>query len=436
MTPFHILSLIFVTAYIPGLLTLIGLPDPIVKVLTEAPVLLLMLWLIMRGAPLAPGWGWVLLFSLACLASGFSNGDGLVSALLWGRSLIYNYIILWAAYSLRLPDIRFKQILRLIILLWLLQIVASLFKMFVMGSRLEQVVGTIDSSGGSAAAAFPLLVSSFALCQYLLRDRATPWLALSLLSALVGYASGKRAIYFHLPLLYTAVLAWCGWRLRDRTTFARLASVVAIAILIIPVFFFGIQHSKQIAYEHTNADLSEQFQHAVETAVDYETKSQQGRSTGRISSTQNLIRWLSQADLATAALGNGPSCLVGGKKGKTLLKIDYAVSGFVADAASVGLAGAAALVAFYLTLWVRVVRHRPRGASAYLDAVYWGTLVLFPVFLALYSSYCTARILGGWFSYVHMWLAGWLLSRAGAPPLPDGLHPRRGPAPRWRISSP
>lgn len=434
MTPVQILWFILVTVYVRGLLVLVGIPEVAVKALTEAPVLLLMLWLIMRGAPLAPGWGWVLLFTLTSIASGFSNGDGLVASMLYARVLIYGYIILWAAYSTRFSEIEFRGLLNLIVGLWVLQIAASLYKMVVLGSRLEQVVGTIEASGGGAAAAFPLLVSGFALCHYLLRDRALPWLALAFLSALVGYASGKRAIYFHLPVLYFALLSWFAWHLRDRTPMTRIVAVVAIVALVVPIFAYGIQHSKQIAHKRSNAALTEQFDYAFNTAMDYETKTYEGRSTGRISTTLNLLSWIDQIDLPTAALGNGPSSFMGGKKGKALLRIGYAASGFVKDTASIGVIGMLALVAFYLTVWIQVARHSLGIPSAYFDAVRWGTLVLFPIFLALYFSYCDAFVLGGWFSYVHFVLAGWLLSRPGAPPaimrrVSHAPQPRRPPRP-------
>ena len=438
LIPF-LLQVILVLVYTQGLLELTGIPSIAIKLAIEGPLILLLLNLLTRPAiRLAPGWGFVLFFFLSSLASGMVSGDGIMSAVLYSRTLIYAYIIYWAVYATPLHNLDRSKLLRWIVWLWTFQIAITVLKLGVFGSRQEGIVGSITSTGGVAGTAFPLLVTAFAMTWFLLNDHSPKWLILTLASGLVGYASGKRAIYFYLPALYFVILAGYISKTRESMSLSRILVWVIVLTLGIPFFSYGIRHTGGITLNQEQAGASEQVRYAIDAARQYESITVDGQTGGRTATSRRVLDWLSSVDPSEALLGYGPGSLMGEKRAMKKVRFFYGMVGWAHDAVSIGIPGMLAQIGFYLLLWIRVIQKgKLHGAPQDWRALQWGTSLSFLVFFLLYFTYCDASALRGWFAFVHLAAVGLILSPVNSwlPIPPPALSPAQTQRAPTRLSA-
>src|SRR5690606_10198181 len=105
-----------------------------------------------------------------------------------------------------LTENKWSTILKLVIAMIVLQGVGALFNIFILGERVERYVGVMSTSGGTTATIFPMLITNILLIYYLFSSKLTRKKILLMGGMLfgvflVGYSSGKRAIYFAIPAI-------------------------------------------------------------------------------------------------------------------------------------------------------------------------------------------------------------------------------------------
>lgn len=289
-----------------------------------------------------PGFKVFFVFLFTAFLVGMTNSDSITETFLYIRFTIYTYLIYVQMYSLKLDAKTWYRLLKFSVWMIIIQVIGSLYSIFFLGEQIEGYVGLMSSTGGTTATIFPLFVSSIALLYYLFRSKmhGKEWLILLLvfLSAfLVGYASGKRGIYFTLPVFFIISIIMAFPILIKSGFFKRkLIGIGSITVLLIPVLIFGIFNSRGLNYSLSgNESYSEVILNAFSFAEEYESATDQyGRTIGRTNTTTQIIdKSLSDPTLFISGVGYGTT-----KEESTMLRLGYGYGlvGFTRDLISAG----------------------------------------------------------------------------------------------------
>ncbi len=289
-----------------------------------------------------PGSRFFFIFILGAFLVGQVNSDSIAETFLYIRFTLYTYLIYMQLYIARMDTPVWTRILKFLAWMIIIQAIGAIYSIFILGDRVEGFVGLMSSTGGTTATVFPLVVSSIALLYYLFRSelKTQEWLMLALvfLSAfLVGYASGKRGIYFTLPAFFivTIVLSFSSL-MRSGHFKKKMVGFASIAALLIPLLIFGIFNSRGLNYSLTgNESYSEVISSSFSFAEEYESATDQyGRTIGRTNTTTQIVeKSLSDATLFLTGVGYGAT-----KEESTMLRLGYGygIVGFTRDLISGG----------------------------------------------------------------------------------------------------
>lgn len=285
------------------------------------------------------------LFIVSVLFSCFAsviNGSYFIACFKYSRFFLYFiliYIVFWNGF---LTVKQWLNLLKFIIFLVLIQGAGAVFNVFVLGTRVEGFVGLMSSIGGTTATIFPLFIISIICIVFMFRKWKNPFYDFILLAflggcSLVGYSSGKRAIYFLLPsfiMFATFVSLYkLNWKVE---VVKRTRILVVFGILAFPVFIYGIKNSHGLNYSLNGRENSiEVIQKAIAYAEEYESaESQYGESTGRSNTTANIIN-TSLSSVETFFFGFGFGA-VKDEATQVRLNIMYGIVGFTRDIVSGG----------------------------------------------------------------------------------------------------
>jgi hypothetical protein len=361
---------------------------------------------------LAPGWIFVALFVTCTILSGIASGDDPYFSFLYFRMLVYGYIIFWTVWNANLTGHEILRLSRLILSLWILQIAAAIFELFVLNQRIEAHVGTIAFTGGGAATAFPLFAMAYVMAFYCYYKRSVWLILLAFSFGIVGYASGKRAIYFLIPAFYTAIILFYYLRERSFLGLQRMLGPIFICFLIFPLFIFGLTQSKRFSTLKGKETVTV-ISGAAKISEEYTFRVYRGGKTfGRTATSLKLLRQLCNGMLGQYLFGFGPASLMehGGKRAKRLFGAEYGIVGWAKDTISVGWPAMIFHISFYAFLWWRLYRQRLIMSNDYAKALYFGTHFAFAAFFLLYFFYLDAFVVAGWFTFVHFSFLALLLS--------------------------
>ncbi len=401
-----LLSVLFVFVYTQGYLERSGLPSGIVKTLVEAPVLLILMHVVNRGLwQPTPGLLLVGLYTVWAVVSGIFSGDGVLMTFLYVRYVLYGYIIFVAVLTTPLTRSAVMRINGIIIALFVFQILASAHEVFILGERVEAHVGALCAEGGGLATEFPLLAMGLTVAFYLLW-RANPLLlVLSWAFFLVGYASGKRAIYFLGPCLYVCILGWYVIRVRSLQALKRSLGGIVVLLCLVPLLLLGMSRSHGI----TDATWSRPFEritYALHAAVRYTTaQDQAGRTMGRTATSRRVFATLWSEDAETVLFGWGPrAARIGAEERYEKLMITYGIAGWARDVICIGWPGALLYVLLQFRLFQCLQNSFSRRVDGYWEAMRFAAEIAFLVMLVSYFTYSSSFPAGGHLSYVYFYL--------------------------------
>jgi len=407
-----LLGVLFFLVYTQGYIERVGVPYSMVKMAIEVPVFGILLHLINRGIwQPAPGLLLIAFYVMWTVLSAIFNGDEVYSAFLYCRYVVYAYIVFTAVWATPLTKTAVARVNKTIILLFLLQIVASAYEAFVQGERVEAHVGALYADGGAMATEFPLLAMGLTLPFYLYYRKNPLVLLLAWAFFLVGYASGKRAIYFFAPSLYFFILGWYVFRVGTRSALKRSLGAALAFMLVTPVLLLGVSRSHGISQDHSRSWL-DQVGYALNAAEEYTTaEGQTGRTMGRTATNRRVLSTLGGATAETLLLGWGPSAMrVGEEERYEVLMITYGICGWVRDVICIGWPGMVIYLLFHLRVFCCLRSAASPRSAGYWTAIRFGAEIAFFVILASYISYSDSFPVAGQFSYVYFYVLALLIS--------------------------
>ncbi|MHA7842221.1 MAG: hypothetical protein ACX93I_02800 [Winogradskyella sp.] len=289
-----------------------------------------------------PGAKFFLLFLVICFYIGFVNDNSIVETFLYLRYLIFTFLLYNQLYKTPLSVKQWGQLLKLLAVMVLLQGLGSAFNVFVLQQRVEGYVGLMSSLGGTTATAFPILISVLVSVYFLYKPKMTKvdwlWCLLLLLGVfLVGYSSGKRGIYFYIPIYMLLSFLLAAKHLVIYSFFKKkILNASLVLILLFPLFIYGIQNSRGFSY---NLDGSESASQTIGTAITYaenyeEATDQYGRTIGRSNTTWRILNY-SLLKTSSFFFGEGYGAMKSDSVQRTL-GFRYGIVGFTRDLVSGG----------------------------------------------------------------------------------------------------
>jgi len=407
----NVLGVLFLLVYTQGYIERIGGGGNVVKLIIEVPVFVIMLHLINRGeCQPAPGFLLIALYVVWSAISGLFNGDGMYAAFLYCRYVLYAYLVFSAVWRTPLTRTAVMRLNTIVALLFIVQIGASAHEVFVRGERVEAHVGALYAAGGSLATEFPLLAMGLTVPFYLYHRRNPLLLLLAWAFFLVGYASGKRAIYFFAPPLYLLILGW--YVVRTRTLHALKQSLWGASILtcLVPLLLLGMSRSHGLGQEHSDGPRERVAQMFDKGAEYTEREGPTGQTEGRTATNRRVLSMLLGGQWEITLFGLGPSSMREEEKRYLDLGIGYGICGWAQDVICIGWPGMMLYVLFHVYLFRRLRLTASPQSNPYWLALRFGAEISLIVFACVYFSYSASLSTGGQLTYVYFYLLALLMS--------------------------
>ena len=244
-----------------------------------------------------PGSILVISYVFVSFLTGLINQSGLISWIKYIRFLLYFYLIFQTLWNSQITNEQWLSILRFFVFLIILQGIGSLFNIIVLKSRIEGQVGLMSSIGGTTASIFPLFVISLATVIFLFAHspnrRINYYLILCVISsALVGYASLKRAVYFYVPVFVLLSLIISAIHLKPKVYFRKIIVIGVIIVCAIPFYIYGVKNSGGISDKISgDENLIEVVRKAVAYIEVYENlTTEKGYTGGRMTTTMRIVQ--------------------------------------------------------------------------------------------------------------------------------------------------
>ncbi len=203
--------------------------------------------------------GAFVVFSVAFFLAVVQSAGNTITIVL---SQFARYIETYCLYFL-LKDVVFRQrkvrqYFQLFYFIFLVQIIMSIVKLLLFqGRQIEGLVGTMSIQGGAMGTTIPII--GFIVLWFYKQGKLTryDWLYVAGL-LLIGYTTGKRAVWFILPCVIMAFLVYVQG--------IRLNKYIVLGIFAIPiVFYFGARLTPTLNPEHKvwgSFDLEYMFDYA------------------------------------------------------------------------------------------------------------------------------------------------------------------------------
>jgi len=281
------------------------------------------------------------------------NQTDLLSTLLFGRYLLIGYGLFLAVLNLDMTPREINFILWTIVVFFLIQIPASVIKLFIFGQS-EHTVGTFGFSPGELGVLVPLFATSFLLAFYLYDPGRRP-LYIFLIFGYIAFSlmAEKRAFIFFLPILFLFLLFIASEK-RARLKIRMLG--VSIVVFLIAGYFIPRLNPSMNPQNAVwgEFDLGYLFNYVQRYTNLHDP---QGRSMGRLATTQRTVENIRAFNAHKILLGDGPGKFINSgliysdmNESKFAYDIEDGITGFTWVTLQIGLLGMVIYLFFFLIL--------------------------------------------------------------------------------------
>lgn len=293
------------------------------------------------------------LFSFSFVISGALNNDP------WSVILsqyFYKYVIVLIFFFLFRGIYKYKpysylKINKLIVLLLVVQILFSIYKLFAVG-LLEGIVGSISSTGGAVATTYPII----ALCILFISRKGNfkrlDWLIVFGIF-IIAFSSNKRAIWFIMPLMLFLLYYYVQRK--------KVPIKLFFLLPLIPlVFYFGVRLNPTLNPDEKiwgRFDINYVFEYSANYSLGKEEVRDDELAYGRISSTSRLAGKILRLDFnENDFYGQGQKVMRYTDYDEFLeydtgLGTKMAITGFYRTYLTTGLLGILFLLLWYFTMY-------------------------------------------------------------------------------------
>ena len=241
-----IISLIIITAFTEGAISLIGPSESFVRTFRE--LLIIMLFFssfVQRSVNKSYLFGsakkywylgkyYILLLLIISFISMQYNEGSSVEFFLFFLRVLPPILFFWAIVKI---NFNISYVIRVLKIMVILQIPAILIKYFTIGISESGGIGTMAIHAGSLSTIFPLFVISFAFSFYLSRKNKK-YILFIFIYLMFGLIGGKRALIVYTPVLLFFILFIfkMGFNIKSRTSFTK--QLLGLFLLGFVSFYF------------------------------------------------------------------------------------------------------------------------------------------------------------------------------------------------------
>ncbi len=342
-----------------------------------------------------PGFWLIILYLLWNFFSMLNHDFTLSDWYLHSRFILNSYIFFNFVWHANLSEKQVYKVLKLVFVIFVFQIVASGFELFVLNEQAEYRVGTMFYGGGGYATVFPLVAMSYGLGVFYFYKRNWKSFLLTFSFILIGYASGKRAVFFLVPFLFViGEIVYLHLIKSHRRILKNLLFVSVIAVPCAMILLSLLGHTKKFTMLNEIPTFGSKTEYIYEVVNEYNfrDKGHAGRF-GRGANNVYMYTLLANGAYNDFWFGCGPRS-ANKDKGWVAYKkygIGYGASGWLFDLVSTGAPTVLLVILFFLNpLFLQFKFCRFSQLNSLGKALYFGNILFFISFFIIYFGYSNA----------------------------------------------
>ncbi len=408
----RLLGIIFILVYLEGLFVRIGIPAGIYKIILEGSIVvftLINIKYLLRANRLIfiP-----LLLLLLAIISCIINNQSIIFAFNYLRYIIYIYIIFQVIKNKYVSESQINYLNKTLIILFILQIVGSIFQIFIIGERVEGYVGLMSYTNGTTATIFPLVAVAICIGLYFFYNNKLSYLFLLIGFLIISYSSGKRAIYFYFPMLLFISISvrYLFFRKSMPPKINHLHVLIFIPITCLAIFW-GITNSKGIGGTEDSLTPFKKVKYAFSYAQDGNRLIFEEGSAGRSSTNKRLVNY-ALSNKKKLFFGEGPMSIREASQPATLerLNVVYGITGFGRDIISIGLIGAIVSFVFFYLIFISLKSISLNDLSPKYKSIYFAVILIFIIYCFTHFNYSADFSTSGKVAFITAYLVGLILN--------------------------
>jgi len=388
-----ILTIIILLVFFIGILNLLHVTTFYINLLIEGLVLVLLLntnsSVNKIGKPFRiPGGRIFGLFTLIIFISVLINKSDLYQSYLYFRFFLTPFLFMLIIVNINLSEQKQLKLIEFIEYLFVFQIIATVFKLFIIG-RLEHPIGTIIIAGGGVATYLPLIAAGFLLSKYYIYNKNRIYLYLLFAFPIIAFASQKRGAFIFLPIIFILFIYILGKvEGRSKSLYKKFKYFISLSLMALFLLAFASKTTRTMNPENTTSgsfDLSYLF----ESSVEYNTLEGE-LSLGRFASFKQVNNVMLSSDLKNKIFGFGPETLKGINRGDGRFEkfgVGGTYPGISYQFIQIGILGGLLCSLIYLYFGVRIYRFLKIENDRYWKSFGTGSLMMIFLFFIDYFTY-------------------------------------------------
>lgn len=395
---------IFLFAYTQGLMVLIGIPSQVASLILELSIIIFFLSTILisinkKCKLQAPGIIIMIIYSVIVAMSILANNSSLINSLMFYRQIVIPYLFFLALVNYYNRSQMYISIKKMIFLLFVIQVFASIMKILVVGTQQEDIIGTMSYFQGAIATVYPMLIVGICIAYFLCYRNKTllVYLLCTVGAMIIGFASAKRAVWLYLPVVVLgAYFLYSYLNINEIDILKSLKNAVVVIVIILISLYAG---GRLIPTLNPEEEIGGSFnlRYIISYASIYSNKlTDVGMTFGRQNTTVYVIELITE-NIKSSFLGFGPDSLNRGEDLYTRsgrFGIRYGLTGFTFNSLSTGLVASLLIPLLFLKFAFKHIKVYRRSQNKKNRTTSFVVIVATLVFLIDYFTYSTAFIYG------------------------------------------
>ncbi len=247
--------LLFIVAFFKGVLENIGIAETISQLVVDLLILgifsISLIFMMEREDIIILGSKITLLFFFLIIISFLLNNVTSVHLILFLRKFFIYILFFYALLNIEFDQRQRDKLLKLIMILFLIQIPAAFIKLIILKGTLEDYVGTMTIQEGSLATVMPLLGISYVISLYL-SSKQVRYIFLILLFLSIGLISNKLGILFYIFVLFIVLTLLYAKRKTNSFLFNRsfIQNIIRVILYLLVIFALFVTINPRANPEH------------------------------------------------------------------------------------------------------------------------------------------------------------------------------------------
>jgi len=412
----RLIFFIFVISFFYGALGYVGIPRLYIKLIIDFLIVLLFITTLEDSKNknnhfYTPGLLFFLFIVFISIISATINNNTYLIIYYYLKINLMVFLFFLAIYNMSMNTYQIMKINKLIVFLFIIQIVVSILKYFIIGVK-ERFAGTIMVSG-TLSTQFPIFAMIFLFSFYLFYKRKAKFLILIICFMFMSWVGAKRGTWFYLPVFIIIILLIY---IADKrgTISKKLKSSVIIILFAFLALIFTVRFIPTLNPENRFGG-SFNLNHILSFAQDYNyQKISYKKRAGRFATMEEAYQQIKNKSLFNYLFGIGPESIYGFQYGDGKIEkyniVDGQITGATYYMITIGILGSFAIVLFYLFWGIKLLKFPTQGLLPIWKAILVASRVITLFFLFDFFTYSRTTVTFYIPQLVYFYLVGIILS--------------------------